>query len=194
MPVWVMVIVGVPVISIILWIPVVVVAIVVVPVIRTPWAPPVWVIIPVPGRMPSNIRWQVHESDQRPCGHFIGCYTVHDNCLTVHNRCCTNISRIGGFIYVGSIIWLNNIVLTVHSFITDQLDPHLVIGFALHNKYSDVLVFTGINGHLKYDYMQIPFRFVDDPDVIDPVIPVEVKIIYPGILIIQVLFKTLQGL
>lgn len=188
------VMVRVAVIAVIVWIPIVMVAIIIVPVIRMPGMPPGRVVIPVPGRVPCHIGRQIKKTDQGPGSYFIGCNTVHNNRLPFHHRCCAHITRIGRFTRIITVIGFDDIIFTIQGFIPDQLDPHLVVGFPLHDEYSKVLGFTCIYCNLKQDEMHISIRFINDPDVIDPVIPVQIKIINPGVLIIQVSFKTLKGL
>jgi len=190
----VMVVIGVPVITVIVGIAVVMVTIVIMPVVRTPGTPPVRVVTPVPGRMPNHIGGQKDEPHQRPCSHLVGCHPVYHHGLSFYIPGVTRITRIGCFIVsVGIIIGFNDIVFTIQGLIADQLDTNLVIGFTLNIEDGHVLVFTGIDGHLQYDHVNIPVSIIDHPYVVDPVVSVQVKVIDPGILIIQVAFKTLEG-
>jgi hypothetical protein len=190
----VMVVMGVPVITVIVWIAVVMVTIIIMPVVRTPGTPPVRVVTPVPGRTPDHISGQKDEPHQRPGSYLISCHPVYHHGLSFHITGVTNITRIGCFIIsVGIIIGFNDIVLTIQGLIPDQLDANLVIGFTLDVKDGHVLVLTGIDGHLQYDHMNIPVSIIDHPDVVDPVVPVQIKVIDPAVLIIQTAFKTLKG-
>jgi hypothetical protein len=196
-PVVIMVLVGVPVTTIVLRIPMGMVAVIVVPVIRTPRIPPVGIISPVPGRAPYNITRPKNEPDQWPGSHLIGCHVIYHHGPSIHINGIPGIARIGCFtviMAISVIVGLNDIVFTIQGLIPDKLDPYLVMSLALNNEYGDILVFPGIDGHLQYNHVNIPVWVINYPYVIDTVIPVQVKVIDPGVLIIQVTFKTLKGL
>jgi hypothetical protein len=110
--------VPVAVVGIIVRVPVIMVAVVVVPVPGPPGMPVDRVVSPVPRRVPGNVEGIEDEPDHRPGSDFIICGSYHGNIVSVD--CPAPVAGIRRF----SIYGFNDIVLSVEVFITHELYLH----------------------------------------------------------------------
>jgi len=100
------------------------------------------------------------------------------------------ISRIGRF----GIDRFNNIIRSIERLIPDQLDLHFSVPKLFHYKNSDVLLLVAVQCGTQNNGMYISVDIVRNGNIIYKVIAVQVQVIDHGLLIIQTLLKSFQGL
>jgi hypothetical protein len=109
--------VGYPVIPGVVWLPVGVVSVVVVPVVGSPWVPPHRADVPVPCRTPDYISGMVNVPYNRPgmdlnMNRSVGCDRSFYS---------ANIGRVWSFLRISGIIGFNDVVFAIQCFVADQL-------------------------------------------------------------------------
>lgn len=166
--------------------PVVVISVVVMPVVGTPGVPVYRVVSPVPGGAPYYIVGHVYEPYYRPCGNFnvSGPY----NCRIVP-VCPSGITGIGCL----GIIGFYYVIPSVKCFVTYKLYLYRTVAETLNGEYGYVLTFVPVENCLKHNCMNIPVNIVKDLYIIDVIIVIQVKIVDPGVLIVQAPFKPFKG-
>ncbi len=162
-------------------------SVVVMPVMGPPGLP-VHGIVPVaPGRTPYYVSRTVDIPYNRPDSHFIIGGRNHPG--PGMSACITGISRIRPF----GIDGFDDVVLSIQGLIADQLDQHGAIPEFFDHENGHILVFLFIEGHSKYDIVDILFCKVEDHDVIYIAVAIQVKVIDHLFRIVQAFFKDFKG-
>jgi hypothetical protein len=100
------------------------------------------------------------------------------------------ISRVGCF----GIDRFHNVIGPVKGFVPDQLDLYSIVRQLFHHKNGHILLLVLIQGCTQNYGVNVAFHIVGNRNVVYEIISVQVQVIDHGLLIIQALFKSFQGL
>jgi hypothetical protein len=166
----------------------VVVAVVVVPVVRTPGAPVVGVVTPVPYRAPGAVNRTCEVNNHRPAGYFI--IGGVDNVGLSPDYIAT-VSGVGCL----GILGLDDVVFAVKSFVANQLYHDGTVAFFLNHNNSHVLVLILVECNTHYDVVHIAVLIlvVVNHYVIHVTIVVQVEVVDHFFRVIEFSFKGFQG-
>jgi len=180
--------VPVTVVSIVVRIPVVVVTVVVVPEERLPGTPVDRVVTPVPTGAPYDVAWTVDKPDDRP-----GCYLIVGGGDNGHILPLDGPSFVTGIRRL-SIVWFNNVIPSVKSFVTDKLYLDLAVTKLLNGEYCHILELVAVKHRTDYYCVDIAVDIIGHSQIIYITIVVQVKVVDPGVLFVKASFKGLKSL
>ena len=100
------------------------------------------------------------------------------------------VSGVGGF----AVDRLNDIVFSVQSFISDQLDADTAAAQLLNGEDCHILVFAGIEGNAHHDCVIGSVNIVGYHDVVYVIVTVQVQVVDHLLRIIQAPLKTFERL
>ncbi len=152
--------------------PMAVIPVVIMIVIGSPRTPPGWVISPVPGGTPNSVSRVENIPDNRPEGYVDNRSTSPDYFHVVAAG--PDISGIRGF----RIVWFNNIVSAIQSFIPDELYLGRSIIELLDRKNGHILRFVAIQGNPENNCVNIPVNIIRYRDIVNEVVPIQVEVVY----------------
>jgi len=180
--------VPVTVVSVVVWIPVVVVTVVVVPEERPPGMPVDRVVTPVPVGAPYDVAGTVDVPDHRP-----GCYLIvgggdHGHIVPLDGP--SGVTGIGRL----SIVGLNYVIPSVKSLVADQLYLNLAVAKLLNGEYCHVLVLVTVKNRTEDYRVDIAADKIGNGKVIDITVVVQVEVVDPGVLLVKASFKGLKSL
>lgn len=174
-------------------VPVVMVAVIEVPVMWCPGMPVNGVVAPVPWRTPYHIGRPVDVNDYRPACYFVisgfhnaniatGVYLLFGNNTGISGVGCFGVSR------------FNDIVGAVERFITDKLNMHRPTTHFFNNKYSYILKFVLIQRNPERYVVNVSVNVVVYHDVVNIAVAVQVKVVDHVFGVVEFAFKTFQCL
>src|SRR5690554_2983344 len=140
-------------IGIVVWVPVVLISVVIMPVMGCPRIPVAGIVTPIPRGEPRTIAWRVYVHNRRPLSNLVvGCangiiVVIGRGVVIGISRVC----RVGRF----GIVGLNNVVLTVKHLIAYELNHNRPIGLFFGNNNRHILLLVFININPKHNIMHI---------------------------------------
>jgi len=120
--------------------------------------------------VPCNIAGIINVSYKGPVSHYV--YIHPDSSVS-------GISRIIGPCIVIVVYRFYNIIPSVEGLIADQLYLNSSIAEFLDRKNSQILIFVTVQRCPQYNIVDISVDIVVDCNVVNKVVPVKVKVVYP---------------
>ena len=165
-----------------------VISVVEVPVVGSPGPPVDRVVTPVPRGAPADVVRIVYEPDHRPGSDFIICGSYHGNIVSVDGP--ATVAGIRCF----SIYGFNDVVSSVKRLIADELYLYRSVAELLHGEDCHILVFVAVEGCTQHYVVNIAVDIVGDSQVINHVVAVEVEVVDPGVLVVEISLEGFESL
>ena len=175
-------------VGVVMSVPTVVVAIIEVPVVRSPTYPVGWVIAPAIRRTIHYVGRTVDVPDYWPGGHFVVGGGYH--CGLGGAGPVTGVARVWGLV----IRRLDDIVFAIQRFIANQLNTYRTVAELLYNKNSYILKLRGADGHTENYIMDVPFNVIRYHNIVYVVVTIQVQVVDGELGIVQPSFEFLKGL
>lgn len=178
----VIVVVYMVIVVIVVRIPMVVISVVVMPVPGAPGIPVPGIVTPVPAGTPYNIIREENKPYHWPVSHIIIGGGDHHIGTVSHVPW---IGRIG----IGRF---NDIIPSVQCLVTDELYAHFAVAHLFDGEYGHILAFGAGKHRPQNDRMDVTVDIVVNGYVVNQIVTVKVKVVDPGILLVQLFLKAFK--